>query len=86
MVFIIKLIILTLITCVIGWLISYGQGHVIILLAQYRIDISLVTVIIGIALLFIVCYTLIRLWVNTGEFLYKIQNFRSKHIPNNKVG
>ncbi len=77
----IKLIILILLACFIGYFINYGQGHIIILLAKYRFDMSLATFIISIILIFILCYFLIRSWVNTTALFEKIHNYRSKYIP-----
>ena len=81
MIAMIKFIIIIIIACLLGYFISYGQGHVIILLAKYRIDVSLVTVVISAIFIFILCYFLIRLWVNIGILLNKIHNWRAKHIP-----
>lgn len=77
--FAIKFLLLAAIAFLIARLSFIGPGHVIIFISRYRIDLSLTTMVLIIALIFLAIYYLTRLWVNINRIPNKIRRYQAKH-------
>ena len=74
--FIIKLLFILVIAIAFVAFSLNSNGHIVVLIGRYRIDLSLVIAITSIIITFIVCYYLIRLIVNINIIPNKIKRWR----------
>ena len=74
---IIKLFIVAILAILAAIYSNNGPGHVIILAGDYRVDMSLLSLCIGILLLFILVYYLIRFWVNMRRLPHNVSKWKN---------
>jgi len=70
----IKLVIVLALASVVAIYANNGIGHVVIFVKNYRLDMSLFSLIVFMIIVEVVFYFLIRLWLNLRRVTQKINN------------
>ncbi len=74
-----KLIIFVILAFILGFLVTSEHGQVIMLFGNYRIDLTITTLIIIVLVLYLLFYYLTRFWINLNRLPNKLRKWRARH-------